>query len=177
MTRPVLLAAIAALLLSACGFHLRGALALPADIGPIRVVAADPYSPLAEGLAQALVRSGGQASAEGPVEGAATLNILTEKWGSNPIAVDAQGRALEFTLQYATVFDLRRADGSVAVPQQAVELGRDYVAPPTDSDGAQAEREILVREMRREMVASILRRIDAVSKAPQPVPAETLQTP
>ena len=124
MTR-FLLAAAAALMLSACGFHLRGALALPADIGPIRVTAADPYSPLAQGLAQALERSGGQASVDGPREGVATLNIIREAWGSNPIAVDAQGRALEYTLQYATVFDLRRADGSVAVPTQTIEMGRE----------------------------------------------------
>jgi LPS-assembly lipoprotein len=176
MTR-FLMAAMAALLLSACGFHLRGALTLPADIGPIRVTSPDPYSPLAQGLAQALERSGGQASVDGPREGVATLNIIGEQWGSNPIAVDAQGRALEFTLQYATVFDMRRADGSVAVPRQTIELGRDYVAPPTDSDGAEAEREILVRELRREMIASMLRRIDAVSKAPRPAASEALPTP
>lgn len=175
--KKFLLAAVAALLLSACGFHLRGALTLPADIGPIRVVASDPYSPLAEGVAQALQRSGGQASTEGPREGTATLNILMEKWGSNPIAVDAQGRAQEFSLRYATIFDMRRADGSVVVPEQSVELARDYVAPPTDSDGAEAEREILVREMQREMVAAVLRRVDAVSKAPQPASSDTTQTP
>ena len=53
MIKPAILFC-AAVLLSACGFHLRGALALPADIGPIRVTAGDPYSPLAQGLAQAL---------------------------------------------------------------------------------------------------------------------------
>lgn len=176
MTR-LLLTACAVLLLSACGFHLRGALTLPDDIGPIRVVAHDPYSPLAEGVAQGLERSGAQASTQGPREGKATLNILLEKWGSNPIAVDAQGRAQEFSLRYATIFDLRRANGSIVVPEQSIELARDYVAPPTDSDGAEAEREILVREMQREMVASVLRRIDAVSKAPEPASSDTTQTP
>jgi LPS-assembly lipoprotein len=176
MTR-YLLAAAAALLLSACGFHLRGALSLPEDLGPIRVIARDPYSPLAESLAQALSRTGGQATAEGPTEGMATLRIRFEKWGNTPISVDVQGRSQEYTLRYATIFDLQRADGSVLVPEQSVELARDYISVPTRSEGTESEREILTREMQREMVASILRRIDAVVKAPQPASSDTTQTP
>lgn len=172
-----LLAACLVLALSACGFHLRGALALPSDIGPIRVVARDPYSPLAESIAQALNRAGGQATAEGPAEGKATLTIRFEQWGDLPTSVDVQGRAQEFTLRYATIFDLRRADGSVVVPEQSVELARDYISVPTASQGTESEREILTREMQREMVASILRRIDAVVKAPQPASSDTTQTP
>ncbi len=176
MTR-ILLTACLVLALSACGFHLRGALTLPADIGPIRVVARDRYSPLAESLAQALNRAGGQATAEGPAEGMAALTIRFEKWGNTPISVDVQGRSQEYTLRYATIFDLRRADGSVVVPEQSVELARDYISVPTRSEGTESEREILTREMQREMVASILRRIDAVVKAPQPASSDTTQTP
>jgi LPS-assembly lipoprotein len=176
MTR-LLFAAVAALLLSACGFHLRGALTLPDDIGPIRVVARDPYSPLAESLAQALNRAGGQASAEGPVEGNAMLTIRIERWGNTPISVDQQGRSQEYTLRYATVFDMTLADGTLVVPAQTVELARDYISVATQDEGTEGEREILAREMQREMVSSILRRIDAVSKAPQPAESDTTQSP
>jgi LPS-assembly lipoprotein len=176
MTR-FLLAAAAALALSACGFHLRGALELPADVGEIRVVAKDQYSPLAESLAQSLDRVGGQARADGPKEGVSTLNILFEKWGNTPISVDVQGRGQEFSLRYATIFDLRRADGTVVVPEQSIELSRDYISVPTRSEGTESEREILTREMQREMVSAILRRIDAVTKAPQPAASSTVESP
>ena len=53
MTRLITLLVLA-LGLTACGFHLRSALTLPPDLGPVRVVARDPYSPLAESLAVAL---------------------------------------------------------------------------------------------------------------------------
>ena len=54
---------------------------------------------------------------------------------------------------------------AIAVPQQAVELSRDYLAPAVDSIGKASEREMLVKELRRDMAAAILRRVDAASKA------------
>lgn len=148
-----------ALSTAGCGFHLRNALELPTDLGPVAVTAQDPYSPLASALARALERAGAMPAVT--TDQATRLEVLSEKWVDIPIAIDVQGRAQEYSLRYAVVFRLRKADGSVMVPQQAVELSRDYIAPPNDSVGSGSERELLVGEMRREMSASILRRIDA----------------
>jgi LPS-assembly lipoprotein len=184
LPRAAALAAV--LLLAGCGFHLRDALLLPPDLGPLRVVSAEPDGPLAQQLQAALERAGaaipeasapaGADSAGAGSTGAARLDIVSERWGDTPISVDQFGRSQEFTLRYAVIFDLRRADGSDLVPQQAIELSRDYISVPTSSAGTEGEREILTRELRREMVSSILRRIDAVSRmaqAPLPVPAAT----
>jgi LPS-assembly lipoprotein len=48
MTRRLALLALSAALLTGCGFHLRNALNLPENLGPVRVLASDPYSPLGE---------------------------------------------------------------------------------------------------------------------------------
>ena len=170
MTRRLAVFVLAAALLTGCGFHLRNALNLPANLGPIRVLASDPYSALAEDLAEGLKRAGAQAAPADATEGVATLQVISEQWADTPISYDQFSRAQEFTLRYAVIFTLRRADGSVAVPQQAVELGRDYLAPAVDSIGKASERELLVRELRRDMAVAILRRVDAASKpvaAPQ----------
>lgn len=160
--------ALAAALLTGCGFHLRNALNLPQDLGPVRVVAGDPYSALADFLAEGLQRAGAQAAPAGADTGVATLRIISEQWADTPISYDQFGRAQEFSLRYAVIFSMRRADGSEAVPQQAVELSRDYLAPAVDSIGKASERELLVRELRREMAAAILRRVDAASKPATP---------
>jgi LPS-assembly lipoprotein len=154
------------LALASCGFHLRDALLLPGDLGPLRVVSQDPYSPLGQSLSEALGRAGATPAAEGVVDDVATLQILSERWESTPLSVDQFGRAQEFTLRYAVVFRLRRADATDLVPQQVIELSRDYISVPTNSSGTESEREILSRELRRDMVASILRRIDAASRTP-----------
>jgi LPS-assembly lipoprotein len=174
MTRiPMLLRALTLvvlpLALASCGFHLRDALLLPGDLGPLRVVSQDPYSPLGQSLSEALGRAGATPAADGVVDDVATLQILSERWESTPLSVDQFGRAQEYTLRYAVVFRLRRADASDLVPQQVIELSRDYISIPTNSSGTESEREILSRELRRDMVASILRRIDAASRMPAAV--------
>jgi LPS-assembly lipoprotein len=163
--------------LTACGFHLRDALVIPPDLGPLRVVSPDPYSPLAVSVSEALDRAGARPAAAGATDDVATLRILSERWASTPLSVDQAGRAQEYTLRYAVVFRLNRANGSDLVPQQAIELSRDYISVPTNSSGTEGEREILAREMRRDMVASILRRIDAASRGLTSVPAAAPATP
>ena len=162
MTRA-LIATCLALLLSGCGFQLRDTLAVPADLGPLRVVAPSPYSPLAESLSLALGRAGATAAPAGATD-VATLELVSERWADLPLSIDALGRAQEYSLRYAVVFSLHRADDTALVPQQVVELARDYVAPPTDALGRSSERELLARELRREMSAAILRRIEAVTR-------------
>jgi LPS-assembly lipoprotein len=168
------------LAVSACGFHLRSALELPADMGPVRVVSADRYSPLAESLAQALTRAGATPATE-DTDDATVLDLLGEQWGDRPIALDELGRAQEYSLRYAVTFEVRKPDGTTPVPRQTIELARDYVSNPVQSIGTEGEREILQGEMRREMVASVLRRLDAVARhtaaSPAATPATTPATP
>lgn len=157
----LLLSAVLVLALAACGFHLRDRVDLPARLEPLRVVAADRYSPLAESLERTLERSG-VALERTPDGNSSVLELVSERWGDTPISVDALGRSQEFTLRYAVIFELRDADGTVVIPRQVIELSRDYISNPVNAVGADGEREILAKELRREMVASILRRIDTV---------------
>lgn len=173
--RPVLVLSL--LLLAGCGFQLRNALVLPPDLGPVAVTARDPYSPLADALARSLERAGATPAAADTAQTSTKLEILSEKWADLPIAVDTLGRAQEYSLRYAVVFQLRQpgsltagdviAEERILVPQQAVELSRDYIAPPSDSIGRNSERELLVNEMGKDMNAAILRRIDAALRAPK----------
>ncbi|WMJ70030.1 LPS assembly lipoprotein LptE [Stenotrophomonas sp. 24(2023)] len=164
MTR-FLLVLLLALGLTGCGFHLRSKLMLPADTAAVRVVSTAPYSELVKLLRRSLIGSGATIAEEDGTLPAAQLQVLSERWGDLPIAIDSQGRAQEYSLRYAVIFIFRREDGSELVPQQVIELSRDYVSPPTDATGTTTEREILADELRREMSASIIRRIDSVVRA------------
>ena len=176
MTRfrlPVLVLAL--VFLAGCGFHLRNRIALPSDLGPVRVVGASTsYSALVTSLSRGLQAAGatlaappGEDAATSEDAQVATLRIMSERWGDLPIAIDQFGRSQEYTLRYAVVFAFKRADGTDLVPQQVVELSRDYVSQPDNATGTTTEREVLADELRREMAASILRRIDGVVRSGQ----------
>ena len=170
---PVLILAL--VFLAGCGFHLRNRIALPSDLGPVRVVGASTsYSALVTSLSRGLQAAGatlaappGEDAATAADAQVATLRIMSERWGDLPIAIDQFGRSQEYTLRYAVVFAFKRADGTDLVPQQVVELSRDYVSQPDNATGTTTEREVLADELRREMAASILRRIDGVVRSGQ----------
>lgn len=159
MIRHFLIVSLA-LALTACGFHLRNDLVLPDDLGPLHVRSVDRYSPLADALKTGVRRAGAQVDETG--KNVAVLELLSERWGDTPISVDQFGRAQEYSLRYAVIFELRRADGTKLVPRTTIELSRDYISNPVNTIGTEGEREILARELRREMSASVLRRVGAV---------------
>jgi len=151
--------------LTACGFHLRNSLALLPDTPAVKVQSAVQYSELAKLLRRGLKASGATLADEDAKTGFAQVQVLSERWGDLPIAIDSQGRAQEYSLRYAAIFSVTTANGAVLVPQQVIELSRDYVSPPVDATGTATEREILADELRKDMSASILRRIDSVVRA------------
>ncbi|MEA9479754.1 hypothetical protein JH314_13775 [Xanthomonas campestris] len=151
--------------LTACGFHLRNSLALPPDTPAVKVQSALQYSELAKLLRRGLKAAGATLADDDARSGFAKVQVLSERWGDLPIAIDSQGRAQEFSLRYAAIFTVTTANGAILVPQQVIELSRDYVSPPVDATGTATEREILADELRKDMSASILRRIDSVVRA------------
>ena len=149
--------------LAACGFRPRASLALADDIGPVKVVTADPYSEMAQGLSVALERAGAQPAVEG--EPSATLRVRGESMRTRPLSVDSTARVREYETIYRLLFDLRDAKGKVLVPEQALELRREYTYDATAQIGSPAEQELIQQELRRDMQAAILRRLGAALRA------------
>lgn len=152
-----------ALLLAGCGFAPRGALKLPEDLGAIAVTAGDPYSPLIEGLRRDLRRAGVPVAAD--AEGAARLAITAEEWSTRALSVDAFVATREVETRYAVTFDLVDAAGTRRLEAQRIELSRDYLYDAAEAFGNPGEQEIVQEELRRDMRAAILRRVDLALRA------------
>ena len=115
MHRFLLLLSVSfAVAVSGCGFRPRASLALADELGPVKVVTADPYSPLAYGLATALDRAGAEAAAAGA--DAATLHVRSERLETRPLSVDRRAQVREYESRYLVKFELRDAAGKVLVP-------------------------------------------------------------
>lgn len=162
MSRLLLLVCLV-LALAACGFRPRGTLALAEDLGPVKVQTANPYSPLAQGLSVALARAGVTSAAEG--EASATLRVTSESLSTRPLTVDVRALVREYETVYRVGFDLVGADGAVRLPAQTVELTREFTYDAFAQAGSPAEQQLIEEELRRDMQAAILRRLDAVLRA------------
>lgn len=156
---------LAAVALSACGFHPRAKLDLPETLGPVSVETADKYSPLGLELASALTRSGALA----PVPGrpSAALKITDENWNTAPLSVDQFAQVREYVTRYKVSFSLQSVEGKPLIEPQEIELSREYTYDQNASAGSPAEQELIQKELRRDMEAAILRRLDvALRKKP-----------
>lgn len=153
-------AMLALALLAACGFQPRGALQVPPDVGPLRVESRDPYNPVATGLSRALQRS--QVLAD-PVaeERTGVLRLVGERWVDGPLLIDDTARVREWATRYIVSFELTGADGAAVMPRQSIELSREYAYDATAAFGTGEEQEVIREELQRDMVAAILRRVDA----------------
>jgi LPS-assembly lipoprotein len=153
-------------LLTACGFHPRGELQLPPNLGPVKVQASDPYSSLGDILARALERAGAH-DASGDAN-TATLRIAGEVFKEGPLSVDNFSRVREYVITYTVNFEFTAADGSVLTPLQEVKLERNFTYDDTHALGSAAEQGTIHDELQRDMAASILRHIGIAlrNKAP-----------
>ena len=158
--KTVVISVVLAVVLSACGFHPRSHTVLPTRLGPTRVVVPDPYSPLGDELANMLARAGVLAAADDPKAPASVLRITRERWDTQPLAVDQFALVREYVTRYRVEFALQGPDGLPMLPAQSIELSREYSFDANAAVGSPAEQELIQRELRRDMEAAILRRIE-----------------
>jgi LPS-assembly lipoprotein len=161
MRVPLILAC--AVLLAACGFQPRAQLSLPATLGPVKVETSDPYSPLGLELATALERAGATPAVAGAAS--SSLKITDERLNTRPLSVDQLARVQEYITVYHVSFVLLDAAGKPVIDPQDIELSREYTYDISASAGSPAEQELIQRELRRDMEAAILRRLDLVLRS------------
>lgn len=148
---------LCSLLATGCGFQLRGGYELPAQLSSTRVITPDPYSPLVTELSRQLESSG--AGLAGADDATATLRILDDQLQRQVQSVGGSARVREFALEYLVRFQLEDADGELLQAPRTVRLRRDYAFDQRQVLGTTAEEEILIRDLRREMAAQIVRRL------------------
>jgi outer membrane lipopolysaccharide assembly protein LptE/RlpB len=135
-------------------------LRVPPEVGPLRVDARDPYNPVAAGLTRALQRADVLA-VQGSEPPTGVLRLVDERWVDGPLLIDDTARVREWATRYIVTFELNGADGETVMPSQAIELSREYAYDATAAFGAGEEQEVIREELQRDMVAAILRRVDA----------------
>lgn len=159
--RAILVTALLAL--AGCGFHLREQAQLPESLKKLHLEVADPGSLLVRDLPDALERAGATIEATGG-PGIATLRVPVSSLGPEALSVGATARVREYTMRYKVEVEAVDAAGAVVMPRQAIELTRDYTFDETQAVGVAAQEDELKKQLQRDMVQAILRRLAALGR-------------
>lgn len=159
--RALLLLALAApLALGACGFALRGADAVSANFSALRLDFQQPDGELARLLRRSLDAAGVEDVA-GPA--APVLSVGAERTSGRPVTVTPRARAAQIEIRLAVDISLTRR-GETLIPLQTLELERSYYENIESIAGNREEAEIITDELRRDLVARIMRRLQAAGE-------------
>lgn len=149
--------------LCACGFQLRSEAVLPPGMGEVVVQGADLFSPLGRDLTAALERAGSKVVSKVD-PGVAVLNITRNQLATDVLSVGGNARANEYSMRYHVEFNVTDHAGTAILDKQVIELSREYTFDAFQAAAVAAEEDLLRKELQREMVQSIMRRLDALGR-------------
>jgi LPS-assembly lipoprotein len=158
---------VAASSLAACGFQLRGEASLSSGLQRVHVQISDPFSPLRRDLQAALVRSGATVE-EKSGDGIAEINLANVSLGPIVRSVGATAFVNEFSMIYHVELSISDASGKTLLPSQVIEHSREFTFDQSQAIGTNVEQDEIKKEMERDMVQTVMRKIDALGRKPAP---------
>lgn len=151
--------------LAGCGFKLRGEVNLGEHLQRLSLTMSDSGPAIRRDLVEALERGGVTVLASGDRSATATLRVPVNRAWSESLTISEQARVREYAVRHRVVLEVRSADGRVLLPEQEILLERDFVFDRVDALGIAGQEEVLRRDLEREMVRAMLRRIESIDRA------------
>lgn len=150
------------LTISACGFKLRGAIPqLDKLPGPISIVGIAPYTELYQEISRQMNKAGVNVVIE---NGNSVLRISEHKSRSRLLSVDSNNDSVERELEETFTFNVRQPGQTELIDNQKVRVLRILNQPQNERLGSDREAEQLRKEMRRDLVNQLMRRLYAIQK-------------
>jgi LPS-assembly lipoprotein len=148
----------AALLLSACGFQLRGTAQLPFKTLYLQ---ASSTSPFALQLKRAIESGTATRVTASPGEAVVVLQVLNELQEKKILSLTGGGRVSEFLLLYRVSFRLTDKTNREYIPTSEIVLRRSVTFNDQQQLSKEHEEAHLYRDMRSDAVQQLLRQLQA----------------
>lgn len=158
--RPATLLPLLALLLllTGCGFQLRGMVSIPESLRLVHIVSAQD-SALVRTLEDNLRVNGVQLSAEAPLR----IEILDEHHSRRTLSLDRGARAAEYELRSEVVFRVVDAEGVERLSERRLYSERSYAVDADNITASESQEPILRRQMQQDLAQQIVRQYTRLS--------------
>jgi len=113
-----------------------------------------------------LLRGSGTKVVDEPDQAEAKLILRNETQERRVLSVGTTGKVREYELHYGLLFEVRDKDGKLRLPQQAIDVKRDFSFDGTDVLGKEQEQQMLYDDLHHEAAAALLQRLQAISWSP-----------
>lgn len=153
----------AALLLTACGFHLRESAALPQPMQQQVYLNVSGNGEFPRELARALQARKIQVL-DAAASGVAELDVPVQAFRTDVLTSTGFARVGEYAVRYHVEFSLKDGSGTVVVLKQMIDLSHEFTFDPFQAVGTASQTEVLQRDLVREAVDAILRRLEAAGR-------------
>lgn len=150
------------LLLSACGYHLRGAVDLPKELKAVYLQGESPE--LHDQFAKSLDSSLGKLLSSQDKAGI-VIRFFDEKLNRRVLSLSARGRANDFELEYRVEYEFATAGNAILMPRQAIEVKREYFNDQQDIIAKDNEETVIRNEIYQQAVRAIINRARLVLEA------------
>ena len=155
------LVGVIAVLIAACGLHLRGQAQLPFETLYI-----PGNNPLVVELKRNVAAASKTRLVDGPGDAQAVLGFTQELRDKIILSFSTAGRVSEYQLRYRVGFRVTDPKGvQVYLPTIEILLTRDVSYSDAQVLAKEAEEALLYRDMQRDMVQQIMRRLVAAKPA------------
>ncbi len=150
------------IILTSCGFSLRGSDVLSSKFQVIQLDMEQPNSEFSRLLRRSLevadvtIEAPRLTNSDAPV-----LVVSNEQRVSRPITVNPRARAAQYEMRLSINIALGSSDKTLISPETLM-VERIYFEDIANIAGTQEEVEIITAEMRRELVNQLMRRLEAV---------------
>ena len=164
-------------LISACGWHLRGATDLPDNLSSLYVTAEDAHGALITEIKRMLEASNvtlAESSGDAPY----SLVILEERTERRTAGVGSDALTSAYQVTLSVDYEIRSSQNQLLSPMTTASTSRTYDYNAANASSSEQEEALLLREMRRDISLQMLRRVQLVTTADaapaaENAPAET----
>ena len=158
--RTLAVAILAAVALSACGFHLRG----QATYTFSSIYVNGAKSVFEAELKRSLEGGGNATVVATPTAAQVILDVPVVVEEKDVLSLSSAGSVREYQLEMRVSFRLHDADGLDWLPAGEITVRRAYTFNETEVLARDAQEQRLLREMQSDAVAQLVRRLQAAKK-------------
>lgn len=162
---PVSLAVLLSLL-AGCGWHMRQAVDLPPDRRTVFVQGLAANNRFVGTLHEIMRQSDGQVVRDSDKAGF-ILNVSSENFDRREVSLSETGKANQYELTYRLFFSLQTPEGEIILPEQKLQVIRDYFNPQINVIGKSEEEWLIRKDMYEEAARALLRRAEIAFRSQQ----------